>query len=171
MADDLQSDAPALQPPTKGRDATTGRFVVLNAEARSHGVRAYEETGRCPPELVERVKDDLEALVSDQGGASELSAARRLVVEQLGGALTVARLALNYISVEGVRTTRGRIRPIVPVYFNAIDRVSRLLAQLGLERRQRDLSTLTLTEYLELEKARQAAPATASATNDGGSDA
>jgi hypothetical protein len=48
-------------------------FIAGNQARRTHGVRAFETTGRLPDVVRQTVEDFREAVIADRGGASELS--------------------------------------------------------------------------------------------------
>jgi hypothetical protein len=112
--------------------------------------RYSADPSKLPASMQEAI-GDIEAfrvgLESDQGGADEIETIRRGYVHRLTEAETLVRLLGHDLRVNGVFTVKRRVRSTVGVYLSAVDRWDKLAQRLGMGRRQRDLSTMTASEY------------------------
>ena len=68
------------------------------------------------------------------------------VVDRLAEAILLSEVYWVYLAASGPMTVRGRTRAAMQGYLQAVDRVSRLASQIGLQRRARKVPTLD--EYL-----------------------
>ena len=65
------ASAPVTLPhigPGVDRDPKTGRYLPGNESALKHGVRRYELSGQCPPEVATQVARAYEQICADKGG-------------------------------------------------------------------------------------------------------
>ena len=109
----------------------------------THGGRRLALSGPQHGLQAARRDEIREGLVADLGGESELSTAKRVVVDRLAESVLLAEVFFAYLRQAGPMTERGRTRAVTSAYFSAADRVARLAGQLGLERRARPVPTAT----------------------------
>jgi hypothetical protein len=142
MAADGTYIAPApaeeVLPPIKPRLLRHGYIGFLS-------VRSLDGRSRA----AQRIKELVRALTTDLGGESELTTAQAQLVQ---------RAALLGAALEDWECRHAAGQPIeLPDYLAAINTQRRLLATLGLERRQRPVgSPTTLGEYLRAARAADA---------------
>lgn len=123
-----------------------GHFIAGNTARRLHGVRAFETTGRLPDVLRQTVEEFREAVLSDRGGASELSTLEAAYVRRLSEAETVARLLAADLAARGLFTPKGRVRNTFQRWTEAVGLWDRLAQRVGVDRRAR--SVPLLHEYI-----------------------
>lgn len=130
------------------RCQSCGSFLPANAANYRHGLRAFQAAGRLPEDLRQSVEDWRTAIVAAQGGLAELEAEplRAGLIRSLVNAEVIERLAVAAIAETGLRTREGKA--LAAVLGTAADRKARLTALLGLERRQRSVTTSPL-QWLE----------------------
>jgi hypothetical protein len=119
-----------------------GHFVPGNTARRLHGVRAFETTGRLPDVLRQTVEEFREAVLSDRGGATELSTLEAAYVRRLSEAETVARLLAADLAARGLFTPKGRVRNTFQRWTEAVSLWDRLAQRVGVDRRSRTVSSL-----------------------------
>jgi hypothetical protein len=117
-----------------------GHFIVGNAQRRTHGVRAFETTGRLPDVLRQTVEEFREAVITDRGGAAELSTLESAYIRRLSEVEAVARLLAADLASRGLTTPKGRVRSTFSRWLEAVDRWDRLAQRVGTDRRARVLS-------------------------------
>jgi hypothetical protein len=146
-------NAPALRRPATPRKPTQ-RSRVTNG--KSLFVRGGN--GRGP--WARRMRDIVEAHVSDIGGATTASEAQRSIIRR------IATLTVELERIEA-KFAIGTGDNLLDVYQRTAGNLRRLLESIGLERRSRDI-TPTLAEYLD---ARAEETATGSFVSEPGSEA
>lgn len=124
--------------PDRWRDGTVR---AGNEVALKHGMRRFEQRGELPPDLRVTTEEFRESLISDQGGAEELTAIRAGYVRRLTEVETCVRLLSNDLVQRGLFTPRGRVRNTYSRLLETIDRWDRLAQRLGLERKTRRVPT------------------------------
>lgn len=143
-SDPAQQAAPAdAGEPIRENGAGDGRrpdgtFAPGNQVARQHGPYA----ARQPAELLAVVEEFTAGVVSDLGGASELSTIERAYVGRLGRVELTLRLLEADIAEHGLMTSAGGVRKVYAQYLAGLDRWDRLAQRLGLRRRQRRVPSL-----------------------------
>lgn len=110
-----------------------GTFAPGNQVARQHGLYA----GQQPAELLAEVDTFAAGVVSDLGGAEELSAIERAYVGRLGRVELTLRLLEQDIAESGLVTPAGSVRKVYAQYLAGVDRWDRLAQRLGMRRRAR----------------------------------
>jgi hypothetical protein len=125
------------------RDASTGRFGPGNSIARkADGVNRFQKTRELPEDVRAFVEEFSAAVLSDQGGASELSAIRGGYVRRITDAEALIQLCSKDIRSRGVFTVGGRTRSTVFTLMKAVDQWDRLAQRLGLDRRAKQVPSL-----------------------------
>lgn len=122
-----------------------GHVLVGNQTRRTHGVRAFETTGRLPEVFRQTVEEFREAVIADRGGSSELSTLEGAYIRRLSEVETVARLLAADLASRGLTTPRGRVRGTFSRWLECLDRWDRLAQRVGTDRRAR---AATLRDYL-----------------------
>lgn len=123
------------------RDAR-GRVGAGNELALKHGTRRFQQKGIAPDDIVDQVADIQQQIVTDLGGATELSELERGVVRRLGETETLLQLFIRDFEMRGVITARGRTRTTVLTFLQTLDRWERLTQRLGLKRRTKRVPTI-----------------------------
>jgi hypothetical protein len=124
-----------------------GHFIVGSQQRLTHGARAFERHGTkaLPDPLRQTVEEFREAVITDRGGASELSTLEAAYIRRLAEVETVARLLAADLASRGLTTAKGRVRSTYSRWLEAVDRWDRLAQRVGTDRKARGLS---LTERL-----------------------
>jgi hypothetical protein len=130
---------------TRGGVCARGHAMQGNQLRRTHGVRAFETTGRLPDVVRHTVDEFREAVIQDRGGASELSTLEAAYVRRLAEVETVARLLAADLATRGLMSARGRVRSTFSRWLECLDRWDKLAQRVGTERRARAVS---LRDYL-----------------------
>jgi hypothetical protein len=140
---------PEFEPSTKrnGRDRR-GKFARGNTFAVRHGRFSRAVAHALLPEQVDvlqQLADREGQILADLGGATELSLFERDLT------VTYQQLhALKEFNVPSMFRSRGRVRQqAIDAFMSAIDRQLKIISQLGLKRRQKNISDLSLEEYLQ----------------------
>jgi hypothetical protein len=131
---------------------TRGRFVDGNASAVTTGERSEALWAALAPakrELVARVNADrglngdaAETLLGLVDGYAEVRLFRQSMFMRL-------------VDLGGAVTNKGKARALYTAYLSALDRETKLAAVIGLERKSRDISRMSLEQYLEHKQQRQ----------------
>ena len=121
-----------------------GAFVPANEGNLRHGLRRYQTTGVLPPDLKTDIDTFRANVISDQGGLAELPAIRAGLIRLLIDAEVGRRLMFREVVNRGVDSKPGRMA--YDRLLSTMDRWMRLAVALGLERRQRDV--MTLSDYI-----------------------
>jgi hypothetical protein len=119
-----------------------GHVLIGNQTRRVHGVRAFETTGRLPDVLRQTVDEFRESVITDRGGASELSTLEAAYTRRLTEAETVVRLIASDLASRGLFTPRGRVRNTFQRWIEAVNLWDRLAQRVGTDRRARAIPTL-----------------------------
>lgn len=126
-----------------------GKFLPGNQVARQHGAFAKYQ----PPDLrldaealVEQIVGDLVGAEDGSDRSLELSALERTTVRHLGDVHVLMRLNLVEAIRQGVHTKAGG--QAHDRFLAGVDRFLRLGAVVGWKRRARDLSALSLADYV-----------------------
>jgi hypothetical protein len=102
--------------------------------------------GALPDDLRVSVEDFRNAIVSDLGGAEELTAITKGYVRGLVDLETCRRLLQADIVKRGLVTPKGRVRGIYTKLMETMDRWDKYAQRLGTERRSR--AVRSLRDYL-----------------------
>lgn len=124
-----------------------GHALPGNRLAFKTGVRSFENRGPAalPDMLRLSVEEFREAVITDRGGALELSTLEAAYIRRLGEVETVARLLASDLASHGLTTSRGRVRGTFSRWLECLDRWDRLAQRVGTDRRARAVS---LSDYL-----------------------
>jgi hypothetical protein len=126
-------DAANLRPSSKkAGDPRYGRSAVGNGRCLLAGVDGRSTWMR-------RAKDILAAHLSDLGGADNVSEAERSIVQRI----TVLTIELERLEVRFASSDHADPAAL-DLYTRASGNLRRLLESLGLERRMKDINTMTL---------------------------
>lgn len=120
-----------------------GHVLVGNQARRTHGVRAFETTGRIPDVLRQTVEEFRNAVIGDRGGTSELSTLDAAYIRRLSEVETVARLLAGDLASRGLMTPKGRVRSTFSRWLECLDRWDRLAQRVGTDRRSRNVTSLS----------------------------
>jgi hypothetical protein len=119
----------------------SGRFVPGNSARLVHGLRSQRalngELGG--PELKAEANARLRELTADQGDAGFL---RRDLVKRTTQLTIIADTLADELVRNGIITPKGSQRAALTAYLSVIDRLTRLSATLGLERRTKQVPTV-----------------------------
>ncbi len=118
------------------------QFEDGNQAARTHGQYAYEARGAAalPDVLRQSVEQFREAVITDRGGASELSTLESAYIRRLSEVEAVARLLAADLASRGLTTAKGRVRSTFSRWLEALDRWDRLAQRVGTDRKARPMS-------------------------------
>jgi hypothetical protein len=132
------------------RDPHTGRFTKGNRGALVTGARSIAFWNA--QEAVRR--DIVEAVISDAGHTSDNAPrALQLAADGIAQAVLVRDSAFARMVESGGPLTRGdRPRRAFVVWQSALDRLERHLRLVGLERKTKDITRLSVEQYLEQTK-------------------
>jgi hypothetical protein len=120
-----------------------GHFVRDNTARRTHGVRAFETTGRVPDLLRQTVEQFRESVIADRGGVSELSTLELGYIQHLSNMETVARLLASDLASRGLMTAKGRVRGTLLKWLEVVGTWDRLAQRIGTDRRPRGVASLS----------------------------
>ncbi len=138
--------------PRESQRCARGHLLVANTGALKHGTRRYSLRGVAPQDVLEHVAAIQSQLVSDLGGANELSEMERSVVRRHGETETMLQLLIRDFETRGVLTPRGRARATVTTFTSLAQLSLKLVQTLGLKKRQKN--TQTLEQYISARAAR-----------------
>jgi len=94
-------------------------------------------------------------------GAERPTEALRITARNLATLDVLAETFWTWIEARGVLTAKGKTRSAVTTLLSIIDRQTKLAAVIGLQRKARDVGSMSLAQYLEHEQQqRQPAPQT-----------
>lgn len=129
------------------RDPVTGRYILGGLAENSKTLLRSEAFWA----TVEPAKQALVGRVETQlglGGDDAPETLAGLVDSYAEARLFRQSMFLRLVDGGGPITHKGRTKALYTAYLSALDRETRLAQILGLERRSRDVSTLSLSEYL-----------------------
>ena len=133
---------PKVEPKGVQRDAL-GRVGPGNALARkADGLNRYAKTKELPEDIRLFVDTFSADVISDQGGASDLTAIRGGYVRRITDVEAMLQLAAKDIRTRGFFTVGGRTRTTVFTFMQLLDRWDRLAQRLGLDRRAKQVPSL-----------------------------
>ena len=124
-----------------------GHVLVGNQARRTHGVRAFETKGQLPDAFRQTVDEFRQAVITDRGGASELTTLEAAYIRRLSEIEAVARLLAADLASRGLTMPRGRVRSTFSRWLECLDRWDRLAQRVGTERRAKAVAT-SLRDYL-----------------------
>lgn len=122
--------------------------------ARTHGLYAQKPL---PADIVESVEALRAGVVSDRGGASELSTLEHSYVAKLGDIEIAIRLLTEDIATHGLLTPSGRVRDSYEKLLAGLAAFDRYAQRIGLERRARRLDLAQAFAEQERERERERA--------------
>ena len=123
-----------------GRCTACGSFLPGNTARMTHGLRRYETRRVLPDDLKTTVDEFRAALIADQGGLEELTAARAGLCRLLVDAEVGRRLLVDQLYRHGIDSKPGRAA--YDRLLTTMDRWQRIAGTLGLERRQRHVNPI-----------------------------
>jgi len=127
----------ASNPSEAGSCVKCGRFLAANRVALRAGIYARYK----PADLV-MTADQLEAgIVSDLGGVDGMSTLERSYVRKMRDLEITLRLLASDIARNSLLTPGGRVRDVYSAFLAGLDRFDRYAQRVGLERRQRPVSS------------------------------
>ena len=145
-----------------------GTVRAGNQVAQKSGIySAAVKRGEVPTELRQTIDEFRAALISDQGGASELTTIQVGYLTRLCDVEVCCRLLQNDLVTRGVFTAKGRVRSTYDKFLATIDRWDRLAQRVGADRRARQIPSLR--DFL-LDQQTTQAPASAVGEPDERSD-
>ncbi|MGC4084262.1 MAG: hypothetical protein QM736_19670 [Vicinamibacterales bacterium] len=103
-----------------------------------HGLYATSLLAR--PEVAAFHSEQVAAITTDLGGASELSALAQASVREAARLEVILHALGTELLASGVLTGKGKMRAATTTYLQVLDRFTRLAATLGLERRSRKVT-------------------------------
>lgn len=136
------SDEVSTNGPANGRDPETGQFVAGNTAALKHGGRSERLQREIEQDATGALAERRQAVLGDLGGEGELSTIAAGTVDRYIRAEAMLEWMEGRILAEGVLTGKGRRKAIHTAYLQQLDRVLRLAAMLGLERKAKRVPTL-----------------------------
>jgi hypothetical protein len=98
-------------------------------------------------------------ILADLGGAENVSTIKSDLVERYLELQVVGDWLGGNLLAEGVMTTKGKTRAATTLFLSVVDRLERLGKTIGLERRERDLSQMSLAEWSAMQRERERAEA------------
>ena len=136
-----------------GRDRSTGQFVsgnrignrfgAGNTARLMHGLRSKRPVeARLGPDQLAAFTEEHKQLLADLGGDDQVSVTKRGLARRHSELSVIADTILTNLLQQGVLSTKGRQRAALTAYLNVVDRLNKLAAQLGLERRQKPVDDL-----------------------------
>jgi hypothetical protein len=132
---------------------TKGRFTRGNTAALVHGARSKQASALQAP-LREAI---ISQVITDLGGdTSVLPTTILRLVDRFAETSLLCDAYMLFLQEQGGPIgTRGRQRAAVSGYLACLDRQMKLAQLIGLERRTKDISTMSIQQYLEHERQRQ----------------
>jgi len=114
--------------------------------ALKHGIHSRRLQEDAAPWRVEQIA----GISADLG--EDVSTLKAHAIEQAGHVLVLLRFLGENLAANGPLTGKGRQRAAMTAYLQVLDRYMRLVALLGLERRSKDVSRMSIADYLEHQK-------------------
>lgn len=119
------------------------RFKKGNTAALKHGLARYKAKRTLTDDDIRSAVESWSAsLVSDQGGASELTAIRGGYVRRLTDLEAMLHICAKDISSKGFFTAGGAARATVNTFMSLLDRWDKLASKLGMDRREKRVPSL-----------------------------
>jgi len=134
-----------------------GAWLPGNQQRMEHGGYSMAVRQGLTPDAKASMATKRGQLLNDRGGTDECGQVEVDLIERYVELDQVARHLLGRLATEGFWTERGRMRAAFAAWLQVVDRWQRCAVILGLERRARDLSTMSITDYLAQEQARRQA--------------
>jgi hypothetical protein len=146
---------PSVQSPAIGADArdVRGRFAAGNTAALVHGGRSRQASALQAP-----LREEIRRQVMQDLGDDEVALPTTLLrlVDRFAETSLLCDSYIQWLEEQGGPIgTRGRQRAAVGGYLAALDRQMKLAQMIGLERRAKDINTLTASEYLARQRHRE----------------
>jgi len=133
-----EAEEPSAQRPAdgsdNGRDPVTGQFTAGNRFALRHGRRSERHIARLKARASEAIAEQRQQIITDLGGAEELSRIQEDLVEHY----VTATCLLGWMEAElvekGPLTSKGTRRALHTAYATQLDRCVKLAGMLGVKR-------------------------------------
>src|SRR5689334_18823021 len=90
-----------------------GHTLIDTPLRLEHGVRKFEASGKVPEPLRQTIDEFRESVITDRGGAAELSTLEASYVRRLSETETIVRLLTADIATRGLLTPSGRVRGVL----------------------------------------------------------
>lgn len=116
-----------------------GRVTAGNTAAMRHGLHSSQLLQH--PDLATWHRDQVEAITTDLGGASELSTLACANVREAARLEVILDALGAELFAHGVLTPKGKMRAASTLYLQVFDRFMRVSTNLGLTRRPRTIPT------------------------------
>jgi hypothetical protein len=97
---------------------------------------------RLLPEQLASFTEEHKQLLDDLGGDASLTVTLRGLAKRHGELSVIADTIVTNLLQYGVLSTKGRQRAALSAYLNVVDRLNKLAAQLGLERKQKPVPSI-----------------------------
>jgi hypothetical protein len=110
--------------------------------ALSHGINSFLAHGRLPDAVRERLDAFQSGMISDLGGADNVTQAQRTLVESSQMCFGVVLLGNAWIAENGVTQSNGKPQFILTILATFLNTLRLNLMALGLERRTKTAQTL-----------------------------
>ena len=122
-----------------------GHAMRGNQLHRTHGAYSFRDRGvaSLPSDVRLTVADFKATVISDRGGAEELSAIEAARIGHLAEVETTLRLLAHDLATRGLMTAKGRVRSTFSKWLEALDRWERLAGHVGDGRRPRQVPSLS----------------------------
>ncbi len=131
--------SPTVGSPSGPNRARTG-LNALKARVKVRGLAAIDRRTAAARALLDWRRE----LLTDLGGERQVSAAQRALVESaVRTRLYVDHVDAYLMEMSSLLTRRGQLTPIVAQRQRLVDSLARVLGQLGLERRAKNVTDLT----------------------------
>ena len=92
------------------------------------------------------------AIVADVGGIDAISTMKRDLIGEYQTLWVVARHLSDNIVARGPLTPKGKQRAALTAYLSVVDRLTRLAGILGLDRKARDIGSMSAQEWIAHER-------------------
>lgn len=116
-----------------GQRQANGRFAAGHTVSLKHGARSTRTIEKLFAERAQPLREREAQIVADLGG--DVSAVTSELIGRFVQTSAVADSLSAHLIRYGVVTSAGRIRPAVNTFLATVDRLQRLGATLGLERK------------------------------------
>jgi len=140
-----KSRSPFRQIRSREPQRNASSFGRGNTAALKHGrysVRARQALLPGQEERLAALTEDRKQLLEDLGGEAHISATKRDVAKRFCELQVIADTIVSNLVREGVLSTKGRQRAALSAYLNVVDRLNKLAAQLGLERKAKAVPSI-----------------------------
>jgi hypothetical protein len=115
-----------------------GSFLPANQAARTTGIYARSQ----PSDIHQHAEAFTAGVISDLGGASELTTLENSYVRKLGDIDVTIRLLTHDIATNGLLTPGGRVRDVYDKLLSGLAAFDRYAQRVGLERRSKRVQSV-----------------------------